>query len=147
MDKVKAIITVIGTALSSIFGALSPLVLGLVISMVGDYITGMVKASYTNTLNSKVGMWGIIKKLLYMLFVGVAMGVDWLLLYLSQNMGLQVSGITFFGALVTIWLIINEWISMLENITAVVGADRMPKCLMPIIKKLKTVVESQSEEK
>lgn len=128
-------------------GALGPLLLVLCLSLLGDYVTGLIKAGYKNSLNSKIGLWGIVKKLLYLVIVAVAVGVDWLIAFLSKDLGLQLQAISLFSTLVASWLIINEWISILENITTVIGKNNMPKFLMPLAKLLKNEVETKADTK
>ena len=47
------------------------------------------------------------------------------------------------AAIVIVWLIINELISILENVAAI-GAP-VPEFLLKLIRKLKTVTEKQTE--
>ena len=49
----------------------------------------------------------------------------------------------FFGVLVTIWLIINELISILENLEAL--HVPMPRFLKNIVKHLKSAVETKGD--
>lgn len=116
----------------------------LCLSLLGDYVTGLIKAGYQNNLNSKIGLWGIVKKLLYFMIVAVAVGADWLITFLGQDLGLQLQTVTLFGTLAAAWLIINEWLSILENVTAVIGKNNMPKFLTPLVKLLKTEVENKT---
>lgn len=126
------------------FGALGPLLLVLTASLLGDYATGLVKAGYQKNINSRIGLWGIIKKLLYLGVVAVAMGVDWLLVFLAGELGLELHVFSLFGVLVAVWLTVNEWISILENITAVIGRENMPRFLMPLVHRLKAEVEEKA---
>ena len=62
-------------------------VLVLLVVMVLDYITGMTKAWNAGELSSRVGLWGILKKVGYLVIVGVACVVDWLLRYGADSLG------------------------------------------------------------
>ena len=62
-------------------------VLVLLVVMVLDYITGMAKAWHAGELSSRVGLWGILKKVGYLVIVGVACVVDWLLRYGADSLG------------------------------------------------------------
>lgn len=123
-----------------------PLVV-LISVMIVDYMSGMLKAWGRGELSSRVGLRGIVKKLSCLLLVCVAGVVDWLL-----SSGLKQVGITLefgfcFGLIVVIWLIINELISILENLDAL--EVPMPRFLVSIVKHLRTAVEvrGESEEK
>ena len=62
-------------------------VLVLVVVMLLDYATGMTKAWNVGELSSRVGLRGILKKVGYLVIVGVAAVVDWLLRYGADTLG------------------------------------------------------------
>ena len=110
-------------------------VLVLLVVMVLDYITGMAKAWHAGELSSRVGLWGILKKVGYLVIVGVACVVDWLLRYGADFL---------FASIVIIWLVINELLSILENVSAI-GAP-VPGFMQALLKKLKVHTEDTAEE-
>ena len=95
--------------------ALPVVVLFLV--MVMDYISGMVRAWTRGELCSRVGIMGIVKKAAYLLAVVVAIVTDWVVQTAAGQLGVDFGGFFFFGLLVTAWLVLNECISILENIS------------------------------
>lgn len=117
----------------------------LVLVMCIDYLTGMIKAWFRSELSSKVGFKGIVKKVCYLLVVCVAAVVDWLIASGLQQVGIKVEVTFAFGVIVTIWLIINELISILENL-AKIGVP-LPKFLINIVNKLQLAVEDNAEKK
>ena len=124
-----------------------PLVV-LIAVMIIDYMSGMLKAWGNDELSSSVGLRGIVKKLSYLMLVCVAGVVDWLLWSGLRQVGITLNFGFCFGLIVTIWLIINELISILENLDAL--KVPMPKFLKNIVKHLKNAVEvkaAESEEK
>lgn len=118
-------------------------VIVLVCIMLIDYITGMISAWVNAKLSSKKGIIGIVKKICYLFAIAAAMGIDWLIYSGMTQIGIQLDYTIFFGVLVTIWLIINEIISILENL-AKIGVP-LPKFLVNVIKRLKTTAESKFE--
>ena len=58
-----------------------------------------------------------------------------------EQIGIKLEYTIFFGVLVTIWFIINEIISILENL-AKIGVP-LPKFLMTVIQRLKNTTESE----
>lgn len=100
-------------------GALLPVVLVLLGVMILDYITGMVKSGIAGTLNSTRGWKGLLKKLMYAVTVAVAMVADYLLYIGGSQIGIDMHESAYFGTLVSIWLIINECISLLENLSEI----------------------------
>ena len=115
----------------------------LIVAMIIDYITGMISAWANSELSSKKGLFGIVKKICYLFAIASAMGIDWLIYSGMTQIGIQLDYTIFFGVLVTIWLIINEIISILENL-AKIGVP-LPKFLMTIIQRLKSTTESKFE--
>lgn len=118
------------------------IVLGLV--MLGDYISGLARAWIGKTLCSRVGIVGIVKKIAYLFAVAVAVVVDWVIQTAAAKAGIELGSFYLFGLLVTIWLILNECISILENL-AVIGVP-LPAFLLKIVSKLKQTAEDKGEE-
>lgn len=145
MNGVKAVLSACLAYIAGVFNMLGPMIILLILSMIVDYITGLIKAGYQKRMCYKCGIWGIVKKTLTMLVVAVGIGLDWLIAFLSKDLEINLPIKMFFGGLVTVWLIINEWISMLSNITVVVGQENMPKFLLPIIKKMQKAIEEEAE--
>ena len=119
-----------------------PLVV-LIAVMIIDYMSGMLKAWGNDELSSRVGLRGIVKKLSYLMLVCVAGVVDWLLWSGLRQIGITLDFGFCFGLIVTIWLIINELISILENLEAL--KVPMPAFLTSIIKHLKSAVEVKGD--
>ena len=103
----------------------------------------MISAWHNSELSSKKGIFGIIKKISYLALVCVGMGVDWLIYSGLNQAGISMDNSVFVGVLVTIWLIINEFISILENLEAI-GVP-MPAFLIKIVKRLKVTAENITE--
>ena len=128
-------------ALAAYFNVLAvPLVvLGTV--MVVDWFTGMAGASATGKLSSRVGVIGIIKKLCYLALVVVGGVIDYLINSALVSIGISLQINYCFGMIITVWLIINELISILENLGEM-GVP-LPPFLTSMIKTLKGKVEEQ----
>ena len=109
-----------------------------------DYATGMTKAWNAGELSSRVGLWGILKKVGYLVIVGVACVVDWLLRYGADSLGWNWPVDFLFASIVIIWLVINELLSILENVSAI-GAP-VPGFMQALLKKLKVHTEDTAEE-
>ena len=135
----QAVLTAAFTALTVYLNALVVPVLVLFVFMVLDYSTGMISAWKNKILSSKIGVDGIIKKVGYMVLVVVAMGVDYLIWSGLTAVNVPVPCQLWFGMLVSIWLIINEMISILENLGKI-GVP-IPEFLKKILGRLKNSVE------
>lgn len=125
-------------------GIVSIPIIILICAMIIDYATGMTAAFYNAELSSKKGIKGIIKKVGYLALVAAAMILDWLISQGLQQINVNMNYSVFFAVLVAVWLIINELISVLENLSRI-GVP-IPNFLKNLINRLKTTVD-ESEEK
>ena len=139
--SLQAVFSATFAVLASYFSIVAIPLLILIIAMIIDYITGMAAAWYNSELNSKKGIKGIVKKISYIALVAVAMGADWLIYCGLSQINISMGYSVFFGVLVAIWLIINEFISTLENLKKI-GVP-MPDFITKLISKLKNTVENQ----
>ena len=119
-----------------------PLIVLLCVMLL-DYITGLAKAWHRGELSSRVGARGILKKLGYVVTVAVAGVMDWLISYGLAQAGIDLHLPFLLGMIVTCWLIINELISILENVAAMDGP--VPPWLGRILNKLKQTVDEKVE--
>ncbi|MEF2919950.1 MAG: phage holin family protein [Acutalibacteraceae bacterium] len=115
----------------------------LISVMIIDYLTGISSAYINKKLSSKTGIVGILKKIGYIALVCVGVCADYLIQTVLVNLGIDFNVQTIFGFMVAIWLIINELISILENLSKM-GVP-MPNFLMKLVKKLKIIVESKAD--
>ncbi|WHH59182.1 phage holin family protein [Petroclostridium sp. X23] len=141
--SIKAVFSFVVSTVLAAVNAFIPLFVILFFSLIGDYTTGMTAAGMNGELSSRKGWKGIIKKLYYGIAVAVGFGVDYIVQYLAKGIGLQVSIPVFFGILVTVWLILNEWVSMLENL-AKIGVP-LPKFLISALAIIGKMVEQAGE--
>ena len=122
MTGVKFFLAGLGTLASAFFGGFDEALYALLVFLVLDYVTGVLAAIYTKTLNSSTGLNGIIKKVMQLILVGVAATLD------------GVMGISdpYFRTAVIYFLLANEGISILEN---------MARMEIPIPAFLKNILE------
>lgn len=137
----KATISAAAAALAVYFNEMLIPILVLVVALMADYITGMAKAWMSNTLSSKIGFKGIVKKIGYLIVVCCGMGVDWLLHTAVISTGVDMDAMFLFGLIACVWLIINEMISILENLS-IMGVP-VPSFLTKIMEKLKKSTEDK----
>lgn len=101
----SSIIAVVCTTLVYLLGGLDVALSCLLIAIVLDYVSGLIKAFVTKNLSSKIGIKGIIKKVSVLLIVMLAVLVD------------RVTGET--GAIRTLviyYFVANEGLSIIENL-------------------------------
>jgi len=143
MKKIKTALTAFFSALAGWLGILAIPVLMLVICNVIDYGTGIIAAKYRNEpVSSYKGLRGIIKKVCMWLLIGVGAMVDWLIIYTSSTIGITLPISFLIACIVAVWLIVNEIISILENM-ADIGVS-IPPFLMPLVRNIKRQVEDKA---
>ncbi len=120
-----------------------PLVL-LVTVMALDYVSGMSRAWFKHELSSKIGLRGIVKKLSYLFAVAVSVEIDLVLQLAAEKTSIDISGCYFCALLVMVWLILNECLSILENISEI-GVP-VPAFLLSLIRRLKQSAEKAGEK-
>lgn len=134
MDKIglDKIISLIASEVATVFiflvGEIDVALICLLIAIVLDYISGIIKAFNTKQLSSKIGFKGILKKIGILVLVMLAVLVD------------RVSGNT--GAIRTLviyYFVANEGLSILENL----GEAGIP--IPNAIKKALKVLKDQSK--
>ena len=139
---IKGVLTAAMATLMAYLGHLVVPVIVLAVVMLLDYGTGIAKAWVAGNLSSKVGVIGILKKVGYLVIVAVGMIVDWIIQAGLTELHIDYNLEFLFAMIVIIWLILNELISILENVAAV-GAP-VPKWLTKIVTKLKDHTEEKA---
>lgn len=127
MDKIIPVIFAnIATVFIYLFGGIDAALQCLLIAIIIDYISGLIKAYVTKTLSSSIGFKGILKKVGVLLIVMLSVLVDRVTL---NNGGVR--------SLVIYYFVANEGLSVLENL-ALAG--------LPIPKKLKDALKVIKKE-
>lgn len=91
--------------------------------------------------SSKKSVLGIYKKIGYILTIFIAICVDYLIYKFADEIGLPYNSGTVFSLLVTFWFIINEILSILENIGRM-GVE-LPDFLKNTLTELKKKVDNK----
>lgn len=146
----KGILSMLGAWVSNKLGILLPALELLVLLMIIDYISGMLAAKKEALENpdssqygwsSKKSILGIYKKLGYMLTILVAVCTDYLIFMFAKEIGVEFGSNTVFGLLVSIWFVINEIISILENIGRM--GTKLPEFLKKILAEMKDDLDNK----
>lgn len=127
-DYIKLLVMALGTGLTWLFGVWDIPLVVLVVFMVLDQLTGVIRGYVNKELSSDVGLKGIARKCVILIILIVAVMLDRLL-----NIGSWM-----FRTMVAYFYIANEGISLLEN-CASLGA--------PIPEKLKHALIQLKEGK
>ncbi len=130
--------------LSAALGVLAPWIWALLVSMALDYITGMGAAAYRGELSSRAGLRGIAKKLACMAMVAAAIIADWVIVTGGEAVGFAAYPRGTVAVMVAFWLIVNELLSILENIGRM--EVPLPGFLLRLLETLKQRAEYNGDE-
>lgn len=120
----SAIVSVVATTFVWLLGGFDVAIQCLIVAIILDYISGLIKAYNTKTLSSNIGFRGILKKVGILVIVMLAVLVDRVTI---NNGGIRTLVIYYFVA--------NEGLSILENL-AQTGLP-IPKSLKNALKVIK----------
>ncbi len=145
MDKVKVTVIAALSVLMSWLGILAIPVFLLVGCNLIDYVTGLVAAKYRQDggISSYKSIRGIFKKIGMWLLIIVGAFMDILIQYAVECVGLGLTVPFVVATVVAVWLVVNEIISILENLMDI-GVN-MPPFLMPVVKYIKKQVEDKAK--
>ena len=144
VNYLKGTVTAVFSFLSSFLGILAVPVCLMVACNVIDYITGLLAAKYREqNIDSYKGLRGIVKKVCMWLLVVVGAVVDALLAYSAETVGITLPFTFLVACVVSIWIVCNEIISILENIGDI-GVD-LPPFLEELVKNIKHQVEEKAD--
>ena len=144
MDKIKVTVIAVMSALMSWMGILAVPVLLLVGCNIIDYATGLCAVKYRNdSISSYKSIRGITKKVCMWLLVVVGAFIDVLIQYAVECAGIGLTVPFVVATVVAVWLVVNEIISILENMSDI-GVN-MPPFLLPLMKYIKKQVEDKAE--
>jgi len=110
MEKINMVFAVLGAFIGAFLGGWDGFIYALVIFVTLDYITGVLAAFKRKEASSEVGFWGLVKKVLILVMVGVSNILD---VYILGTGSVLRTAIIFY-------FLSNEGLSMLEN-TAELG--------------------------
>lgn len=125
LEVLKYLVAIIGTMFTWLFGAWDLALTILIVFMVLDYCTGVLKGYVLKQLSSDVGLRGLARKAVILIVLIVAVCLDRLL-----NTGHWV-----FRTLVAYFYIANEGLSLIENCAAL-GAP-VPQQVVDALAQLK----------
>jgi toxin secretion/phage lysis holin len=123
----------VGGFIAAFFGGWDILLKAIVIVVVLDYITGIIKAIALKQLSSQIGFRGLLKKVLIFIVIAAANVVQW---FAAEEIALREIVIMFFLS--------NEILSLLENAAIFIP---IPPKLKEILLQLRGEKEDESGNK
>ncbi|MFV0344311.1 MAG: holin family protein [Anaerocolumna sp.] len=121
-NTISIVIGVIGGFLCNLLGGGDILLKTIVLLVVLDYVTGIIKGIYEKNLSSEIGFKGILKKIMIFIVIATAWTVQKLL---GEAIALREIVIMFF--------IVNEALSLLENAAVLIPIpDKLKETLLQL---------------
>ena len=140
LDKIKISFVAVFTALNGFLGSLAVPFYILVGANVVDYVTGICAAVYRGeSVNSNVGFHGIAKKVCMWLLVMIGFVLDWCIVNMGQAVNITIGTGCLVSVAVVFWLVANEIISILENISDI--GTPLPPFLMKLVEYVRDKAE------
>lgn len=142
MDKLKIMLSGLFAVVTAKLGTLALPVYVLVFLNISDYFTGIAAAYYKGEkVCSRKGFRGIAKKVCMWLLIAVGVVIDKIVVYAAAVAQIKISLTFAVGCFVAIWLICNEIISILENVTDI--GVCVPEFMQTCVKKMKEKLKSK----
>ena len=117
MDKLKILFAMIAGTLTAWLGDVWPLIAFVICGVVFDYITGVIAAGRERNINSQKATDGIYKKVGLLMLMLLGFGLDVALTYFAaEGLNFDLPMQLPFGLIVCAWIVINESISIIENL-------------------------------
>ena len=142
MEKIKITLSGLLAVITAKLGTLALPVYILVFLNTADYFTGIAAAYYKGEkVSSRKGFRGIAKKVCMWLLIAVGVVIDKVVVYAAAVAQIKISLTFAVGCFVAIWLICNEIISILENVTDI--GVCVPEFLQNVVKKIKEKLKTK----
>ena len=133
--RIMAAFSAIGAAFSFLVGGVDKLVSALLVFVVLDYVTGLIAAWKTATLDSKKGFAGIKRKVVMLVIVIMAHWIDACLFGFSTCRSMVI--FAYMG---------NEGLSILENLDRIGYGEHIPGFIREKLSQLRTEKESLNKQ-
>ena len=134
--RIMALFSAIGAAFSFLVGGVDKLITALLIFVVLDYLTGLIAAWKTATLDSKKGFEGIKRKIVMLLIVILAHWID-----------VSIFGVSTCRSMVIFAYLGNEGLSIVENLDRMGYSEYIPAFIRDKLVQLRNEKESLSDRK
>ena len=134
--RVMAVFSAIGAAFSFLVGGVDKFVSALLVFVALDYVTGLIAAWKTATLDSKKGFEGIKRKVVMLLIVIMAHWID-----------AGILGISTCRSMVIFAYLGNEGLSIIENLDRMGYGEYIPAFIREKLAQLRSEKKSLNDNK
>ena len=134
--RIMALFSAIGAAFSFLVGGVDKLITALLVFVVIDYVTGLIAAWKTATLDSKKGFEGIKRKVVMLLIIIMAHWID-----------AGILGISTCRSMVIFAYLGNEGLSIIENLDRMGYGEYIPAFIREKLAQLRSEKKTLNDNK
>lgn len=142
---IKWILSIIMGAISTFAEKYQAIICFVMIAIVFDTITGIVAAKANEEkITSKKGYMGFWKKVSLICALGFGFLLDYFIPYCASNLNLSIKPTALFGMIFGCYIVINECISILENINKA-NPNILPSWVSRLLINVKDQIDKKGE--
>ena len=146
MEKNKWLLSIVGGVLVTMAKQYYMIVLFVMLVVVFDWITGLIKARVTGErLNSKKATIGFWKKIAVFGALFFGFFLDYFIPYMINNVGIDMPVTALFGMIFGCYIVINECISIAENLFLINPAI-LPRWVVKLLSAAKGQIDKKDGE-
>lgn len=132
MEKIKWLLSVVLGLVATFMEQYGVMIALVMIAILFDFATGLVKAKISGTLSSTVGTKGFFKKIALFICLFFGFFLDYAIPYMCRSVSIDITFNTPFGLIICFYIILNECISICENLYSC-NSSIMPKWIVNIL--------------
>lgn len=146
MNKYLLAVAALGGALATIAEQYVVLIILVAVAIVLDVISGLIKSLALGIpISSDKGTKGFWKKMALLFSMAFAFFLDVSIPYILSVVNIQIPGTLLFGSIVGVYIILNESISIAENIYKT-NKKSLPKWLKKILTGARDEIDKGGED-
>lgn len=138
-ERLKVIVSVVGGLIATFCDKYGIMIALVVFAIVFDTVTGLLKAKISGGLSSEIGTKGFFKKVALLVALFFGFFLDYAIPYMCSTASINIPFSTPFGLMICFYIILNECISVCENLYAC--GFHIPKWIVDRLKLARTQIE------
>ncbi|MCQ2543618.1 MAG: phage holin family protein [Lachnospiraceae bacterium] len=145
LTVIKLTVATFGGIMATFWKTYGAIILLVAIAIVFDVITGLIKAGSKGEITPKSARVGFWKKCAEIFALGFGMYIDYAIPTLTQVVGIDLHFRSPFALIIGVYIIVNETISILSNITSV-NSNLIPKWVSKLFKQAKKNIDEMGDK-
>lgn len=140
MEKIKWLLSVLFGLITAFAQQRGVMIVLVAVAIVFDYATGMIKANIEGNVSSEIGIKGFYKKMALLVCLFFGFFLDYFIPYMCTSLMIDLKYDTPFGAIICCYIVLNECISVCENLYAC-NPRIIPNWIVNVLKKAQAQLE------